>query len=275
MTNENAGMKSLIETVEVFRFRRNQTECVDDDILNEISLRIRVNNQDLVSILTIQHEMKELTLGVLFSEGIVNSYSDIHSIEIHPVHYLAEVLVKENAGRPGGEKLLTITPGCGKGLTYINPSKSNLFKKLSVEGNITDAESISNLARELSQSSTLFKRTGCVHVAGISDGKRFLHISEDVGRHNCLDKLTGWSMLNRPAAEKAVMTFSSGRISSEITLKTLRACIPILVSRSAPTYSAVRLAEQYGITLIGFARGNRFNLYSWPERISGIKCRSL
>ena len=129
-------------------------------------------------------------------------------------------------------------------------------------------EDVVKLMADFGRPSELFKLTGGVHSSAWSDGKEIIRISEDIGRHNCMDKLIGWKLRHPDAGEKAKIILSSGRISSEITAKALRAEIPIMISHSAPTTGAVQLADAYGVTLVGFVRGERFNIYTHPERIT-------
>jgi FdhD protein len=115
--------------------------------------------------------------------------------------------------------------------------------------------------------SALYLETGGVHSAALSDGKDILFFSEDIGRHNAVDKLIGKAFLQSvPIEDKVLLT--SGRVTSEIMTKAARNRFPVLISRAAPSCMAISYAEDMGITLIGFARGERMNIYSWPNRIA-------
>ncbi len=115
--------------------------------------------------------------------------------------------------------------------------------------------------------SALYQETGGVHSAALSDGKDILLFSEDIGRHNAVDKLIGKAFLRSISLEDRVL-LTSGRVTSEIVTKAARSRFPILVSRAAPSCMAISIAEDAGITLIGFARGDRMNIYTWPNRIA-------
>ena len=124
-----------------------------------------------------------------------------------------------------------------------------------------------NLMREFQRSSYLFKRTGGVHSAALCRREEIEIFAEDIGRHNAIDKVFGESLLKDIQTEDKV-ALTSGRISSEIVIKVLRRGVPILISLGAPTDLAVSLAEKMRITVIGFARGRRMNVYTHGFRIS-------
>jgi FdhD protein len=108
--------------------------------------------------------------------------------------------------------------------------------------------------------------TGCIHSAAISDGQHILVVGEDIGRHNAVDKVTGYCFLEDiPLNDKIILV--SGRLSSEMATKCSRWGIPIVVSRAAPTGLAIDIADKRGITMVGFMRGKRLNIYTNPHRI--------
>jgi len=122
------------------------------------------------------------------------------------------------------------------------------------------------LIDEFVQRSKVFKATGGVHSAVLCDAKDILVFSEDIGRHNAIDKIFGECILKDIPTE-GCLAITSGRVSSEILLKVTRRNIPLLISKSAPTNLGVRLADDLGITLIGFARGRRINIYTNEWRV--------
>ena len=112
----------------------------------------------------------------------------------------------------------------------------------------------------------VFERTGCTHQAAFTDGKRIRYFFEDIGRHNAIDKITGAAMLDEVSLSHGALV-TTGRLNSEMAVKALRARTPVLASRSAPTTNAIKLSENYGLTLVGFARAGRLNVYTHPRRI--------
>jgi len=128
------------------------------------------------------------------------------------------------------------------------------------------AGEVQALMKEFRSTSALFMKTGGVHSAALADSNGILLFSEDIGRHNAVDKLIGKAFLaNIPVEDKILL--SSGRISGEIMTKVIRNHIPIMISRTAPTCMSITYAEDHGVTLIGFARSNRMNIYTHPHRI--------
>ena len=115
--------------------------------------------------------------------------------------------------------------------------------------------------------SELYEATGCMHSAALSDGEDFIAFAEDIGRHNAVDKVIGEVILDGEKFSGKLM-MASGRLSSEIVSKCSRWGIPIIASRAAPTALAVDIADAAGITLVGFVRGSRLNVYTHPERVS-------
>ena len=119
---------------------------------------------------------------------------------------------------------------------------------------------------ELQRRSDLYRETGGTHNASLADGEKTLCFRTDIGRHNAVDMLGGWALLADVVLDRTLL-LTTGRISSEILVKALRMGVPVVVSRSAPTALALELARDLGVTIVGYARGAKFNVYTHPERI--------
>ena len=132
-------------------------------------------------------------------------------------------------------------------------------------GTITPAQ-INSLTSQLLDMQTLYHQSGGVHTSALSDGDILCYVAEDVGRHNTLDKLAGMVLLHEQIIPHKII-LTTGRISSEMLQKAAHLGAPIVISRTAATNLSIQLAEQWGITLIGYARRERFNIYTHPQRI--------
>jgi FdhD protein len=160
-----------------------------------------------------------------------------------------------------------INPCCGRGrASFYFSNDALLCKAVTAENKVARSE-VSAMVEALQNRSRLFRRTGGVHNAALAEDGRIIIFQEDIGRHNTLDKIFGQCFCEEIALRDKVIVFS-GRVSSEILLKIAKMGAPILVSRSAPTDLALELADDLGITVIGFARGQRFSVYSHPERVA-------
>jgi FdhD protein len=207
-----------------------------------------------------------MALGFLLSEGILKDRKSLLDVQVDEKNYTVSVTLAdlpEDVDATFHKK--TITSGCGRGITFTDasnlkdlpPNKS--FIRISVE-------EIQALLKKFSSISELFMQTGGVHSAALADQERIHLFAEDIGRHNAVDKIIGKAFLaGIPVADKILL--SSGRISGEIMTKVIRNRIPIMISRTAPTCMSITYAEDHGITLIGFARGNRMNIYTHPQRV--------
>ncbi len=260
-------MPEPIENISILKVSNTDHRQVDDVIAKEAPLTIFVNDTELVTLLCTPVNPKDLTVGFLFSEGVISSIDDIARISVNESKGVAWVTLKE--GTPFSEEDFhrgrAITSGCAKGQTF-----SHLVDKLDLPAMDSQVrfsvDTLYQLIKQLQHLSTIFEQTGCVHVAALFGDAEVLVCREDIGRHNAVDKVTGHTLIQGlDCSDKAMLV--SGRLSSEMVLKAARRQIPILISRSAPTSSALKIADEAGMTLIGFARGKRMNIYSHPYRV--------
>ncbi|MDD5094230.1 MAG: formate dehydrogenase accessory sulfurtransferase FdhD [Dehalococcoidia bacterium] len=255
------------EKVSILRITDTERVETDDVVATEFPLTIILNGQELVTMLCSPDKMKYLAIGFLASEGLINTRADIKKVLADERQGI--VRVETESATPidtGAIFKRFITSGCGKGTTFYSVADANKQSKVESKTMIS-ADQVFALMRGFRQRSELFRDTGGVHSAALSDGETILVFSDDVGRHNAVDKIFGeclWEEI--PTRDRIILT--SGRISSEVLFKTARAAIPIIISKSAPTNIAIRTASNLGITLIGFVRGKRMNIYANSWRIS-------
>lgn len=234
-------------------------EEIEDSVAVEKKLRISVNGNEVISLYCTPLMIRELVVGLFLTEGIIKGQFCAEKISIR---YEDEILVDIPADGDVSTEGMVITSGCVGGITS---TRKKDFEKVKDDFFI-DPATIKAIFKEFQQRSELFRLTGCVHSAALSDGKEILVFTEDIGRHNAVDKVIGYSILeNIPFAGKLMLV--SGRLSSEIASKCARWCVPIVASRTAPTDLAIEIAEKSGVTLVGFVRGDRLNVYTNAQRI--------
>jgi len=260
---ETSGTKLTIE-----RITREGKQEVEDFVTEEQPLTIILNNRELVTLLCSPIDLNYLAVGFLASEGLLESREEIKKVLVDKRRGVVRVeTTVENT--EAGELIFKrlITSGCGRGASFSRATDAREMVKATSNQRITATE-VFSLAKDFQQRSQAYRSTGGVHSAALCDNRKILVFHEDIGRHNAVDKIFGQVILEGIAtADRVIIT--SGRISSEITLKVVRRQIPLLISKSAPTDAGVSLARDMGITLIGFVRGGRMNVYAGGWRVSG------
>ncbi len=257
--------KRIAERI-ITRIGDGQVECVTDRVVIETPVTIFLNGRELVTLLCTPEQIDYLALGFLRSEGFLSSMEDVDAVRMLKENII-EIELKNK--RLAEEKLFgrrTITSGCGKGTIFYNVLDSLRSAPLTGELKLS-ALAVRNMVVDLQKKAELFKATGGVHSAALADSAGLLYFHEDIGRHNAVDKIAGECLAkNTPTDDKILVT--SGRLTSEILLKSAKLKLQLVVSRAAPTSLSTELAEALNITLIGFARGGRLNIYSHPWRIT-------
>lgn len=237
-----------------------------DEVASELPVKLILNDEQFVTLLCSPVELKELAVGFLLSEGLLRERSALEELDF--IENDATIRIRLS-GLPAGWKTQfetrTISSGCGKGVMFT-AHRADVDRKIATSGRLLGLDDIRRLLTTFRNISSLYLETGGVHSAAISDGRDILFFSEDIGRHNAVDKLIGKAFLQSVPVENKIL-LTSGRVTSEIMTKAGRNRFPVLISRAAPSCMAVNYAEDMGITLVGFARGDRMNVYTWPNRI--------
>ena len=258
-------MADAFHEVLILRLRGGRVEELVDAVAAERRIEFRLNGLAVLALFCTPRDLGALAVGFLLSEGLLSEGSRIDSIRVSEDR--VDLEVRDPA--PGWKDRLAgaaLASGCGRGLTLADPARSGGLRPLRTRM-LVPAERIAGLLKAFSRRSELFFRTGGVHSAALASPEgEILCFAEDIGRHNAVDKVIGMGFLKDLALPRSLLV-SSGRVSTEIVAKAVRAGIPVLVSRAAPTCMSVTLAEEHGLTLVGFARGRRLNLYSRPDRI--------
>jgi len=262
--------ETIYEELNVSEIIRDKNSCRVSDtskkVIAEILLKVVVNGMELVSVLCLNQYQEELALGFLYNEGVINSYSDIENIYFNEKMPAVIINLKAGVIIDRQESLKSITSGCGKCYTYINPLKQSQYK--SVESSATySINTILDLMNNFITRSDIFARIGGVHSV-LFHTSDYEILVEDIGRHNCFDKITGLMLKeNKLNLFGQGIVFVSGRISSEIMTKIIRMGVPVLVSKSTPTTAAVKLAQQHNVTTLGYIKDSGGYIYSCRERL--------
>lgn len=250
----------------IVRVKGGLEEEVLDEVASETAFTLQVNGTTLVSLLCSPSELDCMAVGFLLSEGILPDRDSLQTVAVDAATSSVSVTV-ENL--PDDWQSLinrkTITSGCGQGVTFSDARNLRTIPRRTSPFTLSSL-AMQDMLRDFRNISDLYIRTGGVHTAAFTDGREILLFSEDIGRHNAVDKLIGKAFLTGIAMHDKIL-LSSGRISGEIMTKVIRNNIPVLISRTAPTCMSITHAEQNGVTLIGFARGNRMNIYTHPQNI--------
>jgi FdhD protein len=255
-----------IQDISITKIMDDKRIRLNDRLIRETILQIKLNNENIINIMATPINQKELAVGYLISENIIDSIDDITDINITQDETQIEILAKIDEDRI--EQLNSesiITSGCGLGKT-TNIDPEEIEAKF-----INTSYQISHklLANEMKQFYTqcpLYEQTGCVHTAKLYINENLSFIAEDIAQHNTIDKAIGKALLQGCDISKSFLMVS-GRLSAEMVAKAVMHQIPIIASRTAPTCLGVQIAKKFGITLIGFVRNKNMNIYQNDQRI--------
>ena len=260
-------MENGFESFSVPRFTKESGKSiVEETVAREVMATIYLNGEELSTLLCSPRELNYLAAGFLASEGLLAKKEEIKSMEVDDK--LGVVRVETERGRDPDSRFFSrrlITSGCGGGATFYSVADAGLPK---VESAMKiSADDVFALVNQFQHGSELYLATHGVHSAALSDGKSILLFSDDIGRHNAVDKIFGRCLLEGVSTDGRVI-ISSGRISSEILHKVAKRGIPVVVSISVPTNMGIKIADELGITLIGSVRGKKMNVYANDWRVS-------
>jgi FdhD protein len=245
-----------------------KTQELADYIAEEKPLHLFVNKIYWATILCTPQDLKEMAVGHLLSEGVIKSVDEIEEISLKEenetcIVRLGSGIDVEDRVRLSRLHQRVITSACGEGSPHQYKGKTPLVKsKLQVK-----AQVVFDSVNQLNFKAQQFRQTGGVHVAAIceADGTQ-VALAEDVGRHNAVDKVIGMAALAKADFGECFLVLS-GRMSGDVAFKAARVGLPIVASIAAALSSGIVLAEAANITLVGFVRGKRMNVYTFPERI--------
>lgn len=242
-------MRSFIE------LKDGRIEEVKGEVVREQPLVVYVNGEKFVTLLCSPLKLDALVVGYLWLEKVIASLDDIAHLDVSEVDGRADVTLTHEVELP---KERILTSGCGGGITFrIDP---RLFPRVHSSIRVRPEQLFPRM-KELFAAAENYRASRGIHGAALTDGDRLLLVAEDVGRHNAVDKIMGEALLKGiPTRDRILL--STGRISSEMLLKAARMEVPLVASRTSPTEMAVSLAEQLGLTVVGYLRPGSLNLYA-------------
>ncbi len=246
-----------------------------DIIPFELLLTISLNGNTISTISCSPASLTELTVGYLVNNGYIENYSDIELLKICSQEMdkiisrndlTAKIEVSAAADKDKTrylDNLRFISSGCGSIDDFVLEKD---LKKIKSNARVA-SDIVLSLNRETVGQQRYKKEIGGLHSAALfyKDGN-LLNLAEDIGRHNCIDKIAGHMLIKRISPEDKII-FTTGRLSIDVIYKICKMQIPIIVTNSSVTFSAAALAKKINLTVIGYARGGRFNIYSCPRRI--------
>jgi FdhD protein len=265
------------------RFAAGEWTDAPDAVVTEEPLQLLLDGKPLAVVMRTPGADIELTLGLLFAEGIIRSPRDVLGLRISAEAGETEarikvesVLVESNhvdvqmavKPRRKPERSMLASSACGVcGTQMIEDLRHDLA--VLPPGFVADPAMLPGLVDRLRSGQGVFDRTGGLHAAGLFDANgEVVAVREDVGRHNAVDKVVGRMFLDGRLPASEMLLVVSGRAGYEIVQKSIGAGIPVLAAVGAPSSLAVALAREFNQTLVGFLRGDRFNVYSGHQRLT-------
>jgi len=238
-----------------FQLKGGRFQEVKAEVVREQPLTVYVNGERFLTLLCSPFDLEPLVLGYLWMEKVIAGLDEVTGLSVSEVDGRADVTLTRPVTLPT-ERILT--SGCGGGITFrIDP---RLFPRVRSTLKVKP-EALAARLHDLLRDARHYHASRGIHGAALADADRVLLVAEDVGRHNAVDKLKGLALLRGLSTDDRIL-LSTGRVSSEMLLKAARMGVPLVASRTSPTEMAVALAEQLGITVAGYVRGDGLNLYA-------------
>lgn len=251
--------------IQFYMFEGDRPTKKDAEIIIETPVSLTVNGDVWLTFMCTPVDLEALAVGFLFNEGIIQSFDEVVQARVCAHGDNVDVWLNHSAEKP--EKWRR-TSGCTGGLTSVDSERILPDRSFQppLNGVALSPQQVSALIEALFDAQELYRRSGGVHTSILSDGRTVYAVGEDIGRHNTLDKIAGRCLMENIQPPRRIL-ITTGRISSEMLQKSARLGASIVISRTSPSSLSIQMAERWGITLIGYARRNRFNVYTHPQRI--------
>jgi FdhD protein len=256
----------LIHDCPIRRFEDGSPKAMVDKVITEARIELDLNDgKHSLAMLCLPHDLESLAVGFLVGEGALRSRSELHDVRVNVENN--KVFLHGDFDEDALEAMSnrwTWGTGCGSGGTgrdLDEPAFARVGPGVSIGPN-----KLIELAKTFTGKADMWKSTGGLHACALADTEKILLFAEDVGRHNAFDKIMGRAFLDEiNVTDKMVLM--TGRLSAEIVSKGVACGLSMLVSRSAVTALGAQLAGRFGITLVGFLRGKRLNVYTGFDRV--------
>jgi FdhD protein len=248
-------------------YQAGQWQDGETCVISEFAVSLTVNGELWLTFMCTPVHLEALAVGFLYNEGIIQRKEQIASVRVCPGNDNIDVWLTLSVEKPN---VWARTSGCSGGETSVDEKNIRRDKIKTFNGLLLPATKVSDLVRQLVAAQELYRKSGGVHTSVLSDGDRMLVSAEDIGRHNTLDKLAGLCLLEDIHPDRLIL-LTTGRVSSEMIQKAGRMEAAVVISRTSPSSLSVQIANTLGITLIGYARAERFTIYTHPERILLLK----
>ena len=235
------------------------------DVIEERPLTLYLNGQEVITLMTIGDHPRELALGFLLNQNLLKADDEVTDIEYHEDLKVVVVRTAKESSFEHKLKKKVKTSGCAQGTLFGDVMESFEAVTLDTAARLHTSW-LYTLFRKINHQPSLYLKAGAIHGCVLCEQDRPLVYMEDVGRHNAVDKIAGYMALHGIAPEDKIF-FTTGRLTSEMIIKTVQMQIPILISRSGFTVWGVELARQANLTLLGRAKGKRFTVLAGDERL--------
>ncbi|HPD56860.1 MAG TPA: formate dehydrogenase accessory sulfurtransferase FdhD [Smithellaceae bacterium] len=250
-----------VKTMPIFSAGKSSLIATQAKIIEEIALKIYLHGRLVANIACAGNHLDELALGFLRAERIIHKREQVSGINVDEINHSVCVELK-NGGEFSGASFQNIASSGARGHAHLDA--------LTPLPDATDLQinsgTILRLMEELLEGSEIHNETHGTHCSALARGDKIFVLREDIGRHNTIDMLGGYCLWQDISPADALI-LTTGRISSEIVYKIWNLRVPVIVSHSAPTTKAVELVKKANITLIGYVRGEKMNIYSQERRV--------